>query len=436
METFHEDVFLTFLFCFLVSTGILQIMVAWRGWHGLSIYGGRVRKNINYAMGTALVILGYAWYFSNPLHRNTRNIEGVMSMVCLILGVMAAGAVTAILASLSDGIRRWRGRRGGAFNGGAVKRVPLSAGEAVLSSQWGDPGENLVLLAEPGRGSKAMISRIHSSLPSGRGFLAVRPSRGWLTGAEGQTGSGAKGELPALLEELEAREGLKLSGEVFMGLGWESSELVRARDELGKAYGPKAFLFIAPVIPIYSQKLVGDALLSNTPLDIGDVILCAKPWRGGNFKTLFRLWLPTLIACALAATAITFAFDLRWKLMTGPAVGLILSVWLTYFLASWRGLDLESGAAEAGLVSKISGLAAGHGGPPSTAVLTSEDCVSFEGLPEDVRSRYAKVQLRFWDNVLRGKFFLEEGTLRRLLNLIWEEQGRPLDHQTGSGELT
>ena len=75
MEVFYEDILETFLFCFFASLGIIQIMAGRRGWHGLSIYGGRVRRNVNYAIGTALVIFAYAWYFSDPLHRKEVNLS-------------------------------------------------------------------------------------------------------------------------------------------------------------------------------------------------------------------------------------------------------------------------------------------------------------------------------------------------------------------------
>jgi len=423
MQTFHEDVIQTFLFCFLVAMGIIQIMVAWRGWHGLSIYGGRVRKNVNYALGTGLVIFGYAWYFSDPMHRNTRNIEGVMSIVCLVLGVAAAAVLTGLLASLAEAIRRRRGRGGGSLYAAKdVKRIALSQGKAILSA-WGDPGGNLVVLAEPGKGNEGLLASALSALPPGCGFVAVKPS------GEEET------ILPALLRELQEREGLELSGEVFMGLGWASNELARLQQDLEDIYRPKAFLAVAPIIPSYSQNIVGDALTSNTPLDISEAIVAEKPWRTANFKRMLRIWLPVFIACCLLATAATLAFDVRWKFVFGPAAGLVLSLWFIYYVASWRGLRLEGGRAEMERASTIAVLLAPNGACPTRTVLTSDGCLEFRKLPEDVRSRYPAGQIEFWGSVLRGKFLLEEGTMRRLLNLIWEEkeQGNRLDDPTGTG---
>jgi hypothetical protein len=90
MEVFHEDILETFLFSFLASLGIIQVMAARRGWHGLSVYGGRLHRGVNNALGAALLVFSYAWYFSDPLHRNVRNIEAFMSLVCLLLGILAA----------------------------------------------------------------------------------------------------------------------------------------------------------------------------------------------------------------------------------------------------------------------------------------------------------------------------------------------------------
>jgi len=278
-------------------------------------------------------------------------------------------------------------------------------------------------LAEPGKGNEGLLASALSALPPGCGFVAVKPS------GEEET------ILPALLRELQEREGLELSGEVFMGLGWASNELARLQQDLEDIYRPKAFLAVAPIIPSYSQNIVGDALTSNTPLDISEAIVAEKPWRTANFKRMLRIWLPVFIACCLLATAATLAFDVRWKFVFGPAAGLVLSLWFIYYVASWRGLRLEGGRAEMERASTIAILLAPNGACPTRTVLTSDGCLEFRKLPEDVRSRYPAGQIEFWGSVLRGKFLLEEGTMRRLLNLIWEEkeQGNRLDDPTGTG---
>ncbi|OFW56935.1 MAG: hypothetical protein A2W01_01030 [Candidatus Solincola sediminis] len=412
METFQEDIIQTFLFCFLVAMGIIQIMVARRSWHGLAIYGGRVRKNVNYAMGVALIIFGYAWYFSNPLHRNTRNIEGIMSIVCLVFGIAAAVALTAVLASLSDAIRRRRGRGAASFSEMSCKRIALSGGEAFLRG-WGDRGQNLVVLAEPGKGSEQLLARTLSVLPPRRGLLAIIPS------------AMGKCSWPALLRELEQREGLELSGEIFAGMGWSSNELARLQEEMEETYKPKGFLAVAPVIPDYSQKTVGDAFESNTPMDICTEIMEQRPWRSHHFKRILNLWVPVFLACSLIATALTVAFDVRWKYVFGPAMGLILSLWVAYYIAAWRGLDLKGRTAEVDRMPEMALFPAAGSGYPSKTVLISDDCLAFKKLPESVKSGYPDGQIEFWSGVLRGKFLLEAGTLSRLANLIWEEPEQP-----------
>jgi hypothetical protein len=417
MQTFHEDVWQTFVFCFLVAAGIIQIMVACRGWHGLSISGGRVRKNVNYALGAGLIIFGYAWYFSDPMHRNTRNIEGVMSIVCLVLGAAVAALLTALIASGADGIRRRRGGGEGARGLQGLKRIVLDGGEALLSS-WGRPGENLVALAEPG--SEKLLARIFSALPAGRGFLAVMPA----SPLRPQANPPGESELPDLLRQLEEGEGLDLGGEVFMGLGWGSNRLVSQQRNLEETYRPKAFLVVAPVIPDAEAKMLGDAFVSNNPFDIARVLIFQKPWREKEFKSILKIWLPIFIVCVAITTAVTVAFDVRWKLVFGPAAGLVLSLWVAYFAIARRGFEPGSGKAEAALASSLSSLPSPGGSRPAVTVLTFEECLSFERLPEDIRSLSGGT-IKFWKHVLRGKFLLEEGTLHNLLNLIWgeEEQG-------------
>jgi hypothetical protein len=422
METFHEDILQTFIFCFLASLGIIQIMVGIRGWHGLSIYGGRARKNVNNALGAALVIFAYAWYFTNPLHRNVRNIEGFMSLVCLVLGIIAAAAVTAVLASFSEMLRRRLARRDGGSPGRdeALRKVFIPGGCALLSPAWGKRGDNLVVIAEPGRGSEELLRRLYSALPEGRGFLSLQPLAAGRPEPPDGGEEGPGGDVLNMLARVEELEGLRLEGETFLGLGWEGSGLIRLRPELENAYRPCALLAVAPVIPDYSRGLVGDALLSNTPLDIGDHISRDKPWSGKKYHRVLRLWWPVLVACVIVATLVTFIFDIRWKLFSGPLVGLIISVWITYFLAAWRGLGLEDGGRERGVVSRMYAFRPGGGSSPLQAVVISEDCASPATLPAEVQPVYSSARLEFWNDVLRGKFLLKEGTMLRLVNLIWE----------------
>ena len=423
MEVFHEDVFETFIFCFIASFGIIQIMAGIRGWHGLSIYGGRVRRNVNNALGAGLVILAYAYYFSDPLHRNVRNIEGFMSLVALGLGVAAAAAATLLLSAGSESIRRYfRPRRGlyGQGTGGDLTAMSLESGKALLTSHWGESGDNLVVLAEAGRGGERLLRQLAAALPGDRGMLALQmePQTFDPEGSGGGSEDGGKRALD-MLRELEKQR--RLAGEVFLGLGWGAALLMQLRPQLEGEFEPKQLLAVAPVIPDYDQGFVGDALLSNPPQDIGEAIYMQRPWRERQTVQLLRLWIPVAITLILLGTLVTFIFDVRWKLLIGFLGGLIMSLWLAYFLASWRGLIVKGGGREVKVVSLLHHPEPSGGGVPAKAVLTWEDADSILNLPDAEKRAIDSYRLEVWNMALRGKFTLMEGTLPRLVNLIWED---------------
>lgn len=431
MEVFYEDILDTFLFCFLASAGIIQIMVGRRGWHGLSIYGGRVRRNLNYAIGAALLIFAYAWYFSDPLHRNVRNIEAFMSLACLVLGIVAAAAATALLASLSDMLRRRLirdegGSRRGA--GSALQSMALVGGTAFMSSTWGERGENLVVLAEPGKAGIDLSRRLYSILPQERGFISLHPDLHGDTQQPDPLQTVKRGALE-LLDLLRKERGIELEGETFLGLGWAGDELIRLRSILESTYSPRRLVAVAPVVPDCDLGFLGDAFLSNTPFDIGTSLAIQKPWKEARFTQLLRLWLPVLAICVVLATAVTVGFDVRWKFFSGPMAGLFLSVWVTYFLALRRG-EVSGGSAESRLLAVLCGPDATHGSSPLAIVLTSGDRDSIATLPLETRTAFETARLELWEDVLRGKFLLSKGTLINLRTLIWEESAEGPEYIT------
>jgi hypothetical protein len=420
-EIFYEDILETFLFCFIASLGIIQIMVARRGWHGLSIFGGRARSTVNNALGAALLIFAYAWYFSDPLHRNVRNIEAFMSLACLVLGIVAAGAATVLIAAVVEALRRRfgrgrAGRKGPSLH--ALDNLRLSGGTALISDFWGDRGENLVLVAEPGRGSENLVRSIYAALPEDRGLLSIHPDQGSF-GRPLWDRDVSEEKIMALLAQVEQERDLDLTGETFLGLGWGGNTLAMLQAELDERYGPRDLLIVAPVLPDCDSGLVGDALLSNTPFDVGASLALQQPWKDAGFARILRLWLPVFALCVIAATAVTMAFDVRWKLLSGPAVGLLLSLWIAYFLARWRGIG-GGESMESGLVYRLCRLAPSSAATPPAAVLTSGDAASLATLPAAAGSAYEDMHLELWEDVLRGKFLLGEGTTGRLEALIWE----------------
>ncbi|MDD3718313.1 MAG: hypothetical protein PHP28_06585 [Actinomycetota bacterium] len=416
-EIFYEDILDTFIFCFVASAGLIQIMVARRGWHGLSVYGGRLRPAANYVLGAALVVVAYAWYFSDPLHRNVRNIEAFMSMACLVLGILAAVAATALLASSAESLRRrfGRGKRGRTgVPGRELERFSFPGGSALASALWGARGENLVVLAEPGRGSENLARSIYASLPGGCGMLSLHPARTIPDPGSRPPGE-AEASLLEMLEQARRDRGLDLRGETFMGLGWGGNALDALAREVGDAYRPRGLLLVAPVVPDCEHGFAGDALLSNTPLDVAETLSAGRPWRESDFVRLVRTWLPVLAACVVLATAVTVGFDVRWKLFSGPMVGLLLSLWVTYFLARRKAGDGRGW--EERTVSRLCSPAGGEGGVPLTLVFTSGGA---DG-PATKPSRPGPAHLVLWEDVLRGKFILDGGTPGRLSALIWEE---------------
>jgi hypothetical protein len=202
-------------------------------------------------------------------------------------------------------------------------------------------------------------------------------------------------------------------------LGWGADLLMRLRPELEGEFEPKQLLAVAPVIPDYDRGFVGDALVSNPPQDIGEAIYIQRPWREKQSIQMLRLWAPVAISLILLGTLITFVFDVRWKLLIGFLGGLIISLWLVYFLASWRGLIAKEGGREAAVVSLLRHPEPTSGGVPAKAVITWEDSTSIVNLPDAEKQAIDSYDVEVWNKALRGKFTLTEGTLPRLVNLIW-----------------
>lgn len=422
-EVFHEDILETFIFCFLASLGIIQIMAARRGWHGLSLYGGRVRTNVNRALGTALLIFAYAWYFSDPLHRNVRNIEALMSMVCLILGILAAAAFSSIAASLSESLRR-RVRLGGKWESGgrnpSLREVRLSRGTALLADGGRDRKERgtaLVIVSEPGTGNRLLIRRLLRSLPEGTVTVALW-TRDFPSPGDDRGNESTDMPLSSLLRELEVREKFSPRGGTFLGLGWGANQLLSALPYLEEYYRPAAVVALAPVVPDRENGLIGDALVSNTPWDILRVVRSEKPWREKSFRSLLRLWAPVCALSVLAATALTVSLHLRWCLLSGPLGGVIASLWPTYYLAARKGKGSPRESWEKRMVSALSRERFFAGACPLTVVLAGDDPRSLSGLHAAEPSS-GGINLVVWEKMLRGKFLLHEENLARLVSLLF-----------------
>ena len=425
MEVFHEDILETFIFCFLASLGIIQVMAARRGWHGLSLYGGRLHRGVNYALGAALLIFSYAWYFSDPLHRNVRNLAAFMSLVCLLLGVLAAFAATAAAASLSESLRRlFRSRPGeGARTGGKAAgepvELPLPAAKVLLSPAWEKARRKLVLFAEPGRGGERLARRLLPNLPQDMGYLSIHP-RGESGGGDPE-GPERVSPFLEVLRELEGEEGMDLRRADFLGLGWGGNELLRLRSSLERSCRPRRFLSVAPVVPDPGRAILGDALLSNTPWDILCRLADEKPWREKPSRILLRLWAPLCLACAAAGVVLTAFFDIRWKVFSGLAGGSVASTWLAYFFATRRGIAGHGINREERKARSLFWEHLHPGECPLEVVICGGDAQLLRarfpqhGNPQD------GMRFHVFTSSLRGKFFLDRRNAARLLELLAEE---------------
>ncbi|MBC7254422.1 MAG: hypothetical protein H5T72_10710 [Actinobacteria bacterium] len=437
-EVFHEDILETFLFFFLASLGIIQAMAARRGWHGLSLYGGRVRENVNRALGAGLVIFAYAWYFSDPLHRNVRNIEALMSMVCLVLGILAAAAFSLLAASLSEYLRRLR--RGAGVGkpegkGERDRRVSLTGGTAILHGVPGaaGAGRRLVMVGEPGGLNRRLLGILARSLPPGTEALSLWTSE--FPTLEGEDPREAfRRPLCSMLEEMETRGVFSPQGSVFLGLGWGADQLLLARRFLEGRFRPDSLVALAPVLPGPESPTLGDALLSNTPSDILGAVRAMKPWRESRFRSLLRAWIPTCALCVLAATALTASLQLRWWFLSGPLGGAVASLWLVYYLdrtGRKKGVSPRKSWEEKA-ASALSSLELRDGECPLTVVLPGD---IEGGLSQDIASRsgYPGFNMVTWPDALRGKFLLEGRNAERLAGLLFPAGGSQAGRDHGSG---
>ncbi len=440
-EVFHEDILETFLFCFTASLGIIQLMAARRGWHGLSLYGGRVRENVNRALGAALLIFSYAWYFSDPLHRNVRNIEALMSMVCLILGILAAAAFSCLAASLSESLlRRRRARLKGKSwkEEGELTEHALHAGTAVIRKCSRDTvaERRLVVLCEPGGLNRGLARSLSASLPEGTeaaflwtgDFPAAGEGLSLERGphrAEEEREHARRDGVCELLKEMEERGLFTPRGAVFLGLGWGAVQLLASRRLVEDSFRPASLVLLAPVLPDRRSMTLGDALRSNTASDILRALAAERPWREGGFRSMLRVFLPTCALCALASTALTASLALRWWFLSGPLGGVVASTWATYYLdrlARKRSAGGDREGWERRMAAALSGLQASVGSSPLTVVLVGDQADEVGGnTAADLLPPGA--ELRVWRDALRGKFLLDRENAERLVSLLFSAAG-------------
>lgn len=92
------DVLDMFLFFLMLMLGLWQLLVAWKKLNGLSLTGYPDRKYWSIACGLVLIIASGTWYFSQPGHFASPDVEGIESFILLAFGMLAATALQFILS--------------------------------------------------------------------------------------------------------------------------------------------------------------------------------------------------------------------------------------------------------------------------------------------------------------------------------------------------
>jgi hypothetical protein len=340
MENFREDVVGTVLFCFLACLGALVLAVQAKGWHGLCPYGGRLRRNRSHALAAALFILAYALYFSDPQHRNVRNIEGFMSLVSLVIGAVLAAAFLAFSASLAEEVRRWFLRRKalGGWPGWPPPQWQAleveGAGEVLFTEGWSGGKEDLLAVMEPVPASRHLALAIASHLRGRRlaFLLPALPGRRESTERRTRALQDQVSRLVGALGEKAGREG---SGCRVLVVG-DASRIFLPRwlPSPGplEAWRPSKVVILAPPLREPGNGALTDSLISNTPLDL----LRALPGEGGvaasSLRAFLGAWLVTFLLILPAAVLLPFLFRARWWFLSGPAGALVASFWLSFHL--------------------------------------------------------------------------------------------------------
>jgi hypothetical protein len=84
------DVTGMFLFFTLFFVGLVQIVVAWKRLNGLSLTGYPDRRFLSFVMGVTIAVGSSVWYFSTPGHFAYPDVEGIETLILLVLGLVAA----------------------------------------------------------------------------------------------------------------------------------------------------------------------------------------------------------------------------------------------------------------------------------------------------------------------------------------------------------
>ncbi len=340
METFHEDVAGTVLFCFLACLGSLVLAVQAKGWHGLCPYGGRLRVNLSRALAAALFISAYALYFSDPQHRNVRNIEGFMSLVSLVMGALLALVFLALSASISEEVRRWLVRArysklsGGTSQTGLSRLVVEGAGEIMLRGSWSVDAEGLLVILEPVPAARRLAHVLASCLPSNKDLAMILPLPRFPSKRNGDgISDDFREKFATLIDAAIERVGVVPPRSRLLIVGHAFRFLLMSPDALRgllEKWRPERIVLLAPPLENPSLGSLADSLVSNTPKDL----LQAFPGTGGlpisRFRRLIRAWIIAFLLVFPPALFLPWIFRARWWFVSGPSGAAVVSFWLAY----------------------------------------------------------------------------------------------------------
>jgi len=93
-----------FLFFTVFFIGLVQIVIAWKRLNGFSVTGYPDRRIPSLLIGVIFVAGSCVWYFSSPRHFAYPDIEGIETLIVMVLGLVAA----LILQAVASALYLWR----------------------------------------------------------------------------------------------------------------------------------------------------------------------------------------------------------------------------------------------------------------------------------------------------------------------------------------
>lgn len=106
------DVAGMFLFFILFFIGLVQMVIAWKRLNGLSVTGYPDRRVPSLAIGVIIVAGSCVWYFSSPRHFAYPDVEGIETLMLMVLGLVSA----LILQAVASALYLWRRVSYGGFD--------------------------------------------------------------------------------------------------------------------------------------------------------------------------------------------------------------------------------------------------------------------------------------------------------------------------------